>query len=598
MVLQGCIWDQAGYEARKAFLTDGDGDGVTEQDGDCDDQDDGVFPGARETCDGYDQDCDGDVDEDPLNALIWYLDGDGDGIGGEASSGCAPPDDAVSTGGDCDDGDPGIPGVEVAYDGVDQDCDGSDLVDVDGDGYGGGKGGEDCDDADDAVFPGAEETWENGVTDNDCDGEREEVILEYGYSAWTGATPGSQLGRRVGLLSESYGTAPGKIVASAPFDDTAFPAGGAIYVLGSETQSDVSGTAALVGGGEDWYLTVEARVFVDVDGDAVEDIIVSAPGKEGGRGEAWVVPADALGGGAIPIDVSAATFVTSEVGTYLGAGSTALDDVTGDGVADIFVGSPLASPGGMDSAGIISVFSGAAEGTVDVADADITIGGSYAGAYLGNLVEPAGDEDHDGYEDFLVTTSGRIVATILPGGGGAPTLEADWVAQVSAEDDGLVRAARMIGDVDGDGTNDLGVLDTDILIFAALPLAPLRSTFDSTAIVEMGGGLTYFYDIVNLGDLDGDGRSETMLPAQYFDAVGGSWASIFFGDQFDFGSTLAFESATLAAVCVRPTAAFGYRAAAGEDVDGDGQLDIVLAGYSDDESGADAGAVVAVPVPR
>ena len=33
-------------------------------------------------------------------------------------------------------------------------------------------------------------------------------------------------------------------------------------------------------------------------------------------------------------------------------------------------------------------------------------------------------------------------------------IEADWVAQVSAEDDGLVRAARMIGDVDGDGHED------------------------------------------------------------------------------------------------------------------------------------------------
>ena len=38
---------------------------------------------------------------------------------------------------DCNDDDAGIyPGaIELPYDGVDQDCDGNDLVDVDGDGY-------------------------------------------------------------------------------------------------------------------------------------------------------------------------------------------------------------------------------------------------------------------------------------------------------------------------------------------------------------------------------------------------------------------------------------------------------------------------------
>jgi len=83
-------------------------------------------------------------------------DADGDGF------------EAVGAGGvDCDDGDAEIhpDGVEVWYDGVDQDCDGADDNDQDGDGW---PVPDDCDDLDASVFPGATEVAD-GV-DQDCNG--------------------------------------------------------------------------------------------------------------------------------------------------------------------------------------------------------------------------------------------------------------------------------------------------------------------------------------------------------------------------------------------------------------------------------------------
>ncbi len=62
------------------------------------------------------------------------------------------------------------PELEFPYDGVDQDCDGADLTDVDGDGWDASEvGGGDCDDADPAIHPDAEEIWYDGI-DQDCDG--------------------------------------------------------------------------------------------------------------------------------------------------------------------------------------------------------------------------------------------------------------------------------------------------------------------------------------------------------------------------------------------------------------------------------------------
>jgi hypothetical protein len=212
--------DESGSVGELTWYRDADGDGFgsagesvracTEPEGyvsvatDCDDTDGAVHPGAAESCDGLDDDCDGSVDEgSPASAPLWHLDADGDGYGSELATmrACSVPPGYVEDGADCDDRTAAVnPSAAELCDAIDNDCDGevdeSDALDAstwyadaDGDfftardrvvtaceaplGYAAASSAWDCDDTDAAVNPSATETC-NGI-DDDCDGETDEA---------------------------------------------------------------------------------------------------------------------------------------------------------------------------------------------------------------------------------------------------------------------------------------------------------------------------------------------------------------------------------------------------------------------------------------
>ena len=105
------------------LATDDDGDGYTGDD-DCDETDPAANAGATEVCNGVDDDCDGQIDEGLGSE--WFVDADADGFGDPATrtEACSAPEGAVDNGEDCDDTDADVfPGAEEICDEVDNDCD-------------------------------------------------------------------------------------------------------------------------------------------------------------------------------------------------------------------------------------------------------------------------------------------------------------------------------------------------------------------------------------------------------------------------------------------------------------------------------------------
>lgn len=407
------------------------------------------------------------------------IDADCDGVVDEED--CDPEDGLVYPG-----------AVEIPYDGKDNDCAGDgDLNDVDGDGYvGTSAGGDDCNDNNDTVYPGAEEICYDGLdqdcmgdleaeNNNDCDGDghigrgtestdcddtdpninpdMEEVWYDGvdqdcdSKDDYDADFDGDQAAEYGGGDCDDNDPLSNSL-NQEQWDGFDRNCDGVVDKLGAfDTYASYYSTAL----SDDQYLGSAAAAVGDYTGDGIQEVVVSSPfglvDAETGASAGKVYVFSLSTSNGLPADV-AHTVISGNDGAYLGFDVAEIGDITGDGVIDVVLGAP--------SYGEVYLFSGAVlaqGGNLSVSDSLATLGG---GTFHGVDVHNIGDVDGDGTNDLATGTGAYFDASasisIWSGAqiaAGGSFGDPETLVKLTGNGVGSESAGGV--DFDGDGVEDL-----------------------------------------------------------------------------------------------------------------------------------------------
>ncbi len=543
--------------------TDLDGDGFTGED-DCNEEDPDIYVGAPEICDGKDNDCDAAVDgSDPdlADGVAFYPDVDLDSYGdsvGEVIA-CEAPDGYVEVGGDCDDQNDAVhpDGTEQCGTAADDDCDGSindaDAVgcttwyaDADGDGFGADEGASAClcfgdDDFPASVLGDCDDT-NDGIhpdaeeicsdgIDQDCDGDWEEC----------------------------------RVFTPMPVTDAGFAIRGV---------RDESAVGLVVTAGPDF------------DGDGTGDLFMAGGGAQGTYGYVFL--------NGVTVDSTVASADVSVIAASSGTISLPrlVHDLDGDGQGEL-----VALPTDPFTAEVtLARWSGPATGNLTLSDASLSLSG-FPGTRAWSDAQSL-TIDGVGSVLLLLEPGVSAVALNLQGAGSTAYLSAIRAEVLTPNVEGMA----ILPDVDGDGFDEVAAMIPNVgagsvrVLLSGDVATTISTENESFRVAGEVDGDDAGAAVSGAGDLNNDGYGDFLIgaPRHNDTASNSGTVYIFYGEAVVPGARTGAEADAELAGELRNDYA-GTSVAEGGDLDGDGNLDILIGAIGFDAGGNDnPGAAYAV----
>jgi hypothetical protein len=394
-------------------------------------------------------------------------------------------------------------------------------ADVDADGYHDvADGGDDCDDLDADVNPGAEEICEDGV-DNNCDGlatgcrRTGEHLLADSFTRFTGTAAGEYLGA---------GSTLGELDGDGQLD-VALLSTATVWVFhGSPRPIELFDTDAEIR--IPGFGFACAAAAADLDGDGVTDLVVGDIGS-GGEASLFLGPLRA----GLDRSDRAAAITTTDANGYLGY-AVATAELDGDSLPELLIGDPGYDADGarMRSIGAVHVFLDAPSADTPAIAADVTLYGDGLDAYTAIAIAAGSDISGDGVGDLLVGSPGFGTSRAE---GGAVYVCTDLVPGTSAITDctatyrgidGDMAGSQVdfAGDQDGDGLADVAIGSPPAILGdgrVQIVLSPPKATtwLETADATIVGDADEYigFGTVRGLGDVDADGFGDLAFVGPY-----------------------------------------------------------------------------------
>ncbi|MBK8988676.1 MAG: FG-GAP repeat protein [Chloroflexi bacterium] len=340
-------------------------------------------------------------------------------------------------------------------------------------------------------------------------------------------------------------------------------------------------------GGEYGY----ALATVDVNGDNFDDLIVGAPRFDNGQtrgGAAFLFHGSAGGLNSQPAWSAGSDLTGARYGFAVAVG-----DVNGDSYGDVLIGA-YRSNQGQPEEGRVYLYLGSAQGLP--AAATWTYESNQKEAQLGYSIAGGGDVNGDGFDDVLVgarwysdTLSHEGAAFLFLGSAAGLSGTPDWTAVGGQTNAAFGTAIALVGDVNGDGYDDVAVgapfydgalVDEGaVFLFLGGSSGP-GGTADQT--IRGGQANSLFGAAITAADFNQDGQSDMMVGAPYFDGAADNEGAVFLypGSGQGVGDTAVWS-----AFSGQTGARFGTAVSAGH-VNGDALPDLLIGApqYTHDQS--------------